>query len=111
MSYVRFSPKQRRAMLWWMPGSGGGYEAIVCDGAVRSGKTLAMGLGFFLWAQARFHGRRFALCGKTIGALRRNVLVELLPKLGSMGADIRERRSENRLTVTQIGRASCRERV
>ena len=104
MSYIPFSPKQRRAMLWWLPGSpDAGYEAIVCDGAVRSGKTLAMGLGFFLWAQARFHGRRFALCGKTIGALRRNVLVELLPKLGAMGADIRERRSENRLTVTLGG--------
>ena len=104
MSYIPFSPKQRKAMLWWLPGSpDAGYEAIVCDGAVRSGKTLAMGLGFFLWAQARFHGRRFALCGKTIGALRRNVLVELLPKLGSMGADIRERRSENRLTVTLGG--------
>ena len=104
MSYIPFSPRQRRAMLWWLPGSpDAGYEAIVCDGAVRSGKTLAMGLGFFLWAQARFHGRRFALCGKTIGALRRNVLTELLPKLGSMGADIRERRSENRLTVTLGG--------
>ena len=71
MSYVRFSPKQRKAMLWWIPGSGEGYEAIVCDGAVRSGKTLAMGLGFFLWAASSFHGQRFALCGKTIGALRR----------------------------------------
>ena len=104
MSYIPFSPRQHRAMLWWLPGSpDAAHEAIVCDGAVRSGKTLAMGLGFFLWAQARFHGRRFALCGKTIGALRRNVLVELLPKLGSMGADIRERRSENRLTVTLGG--------
>ena len=79
MSYVRFSPKQRRAMVWWLPGSmDAGFEAIVCDGAVRSGKTLAMGLGFFLWAQSCFSGRRFALCGRTIGALRRNVL--MLPR-------------------------------
>ena len=100
MSYVAFSPKQRRAMLWWMPGGAdAGYEAIVCDGAVRSGKTLAMGLGFFLWAGTSFRGRRFALCGKTIGALRRNVLTELLPRLRELGAVIRERRSENRLTV------------
>ena len=100
MSYVSFSPKQRRAMLWWLPGSAdAGFEAIVCDGAVRSGKTLAMGLGFFLWAQAVFHGRRFALCGKTIGALRRNVLTELLPRLKELGAAVQERRSENRLTL------------
>ena len=107
MSYVRFSPKQRRAMAWWLPGSAdAGYEAIVCAGAVRSGKTLAMGLGFFLWAQAGFRGRRFALCGKTIGALRRNVLTELVPRLTELGADIRERRSENRLTVCFGGRSN-----
>ena len=104
MSYVRFSPKQRKAMLWWLPGGvEAGHEAIVCDGAVRSGKTLAMGLGFFLWSGACFQGRRFALCGKTIGALRRNVLTELLPKLRELGAEIQERRSENRLTVTLGG--------
>ena len=104
MSYVPFSPKQRRAMTWWMPGNPDrGYEAIVCDGAVRSGKTMAMGLGFFLWAQAVFTGRRFALCGKTIGALRRNVLAELLPRLEELGAQIQERRSENRLTVSLGG--------
>ena len=107
MSYVRFSPKQRRAMAWWLPGSpDGGKEAIVCDGAVRSGKTLAMGLGFFLWAQASFDGRRFALCGKTIGALRRNVLVEILPKLKELGASFQERRSENKLTLRLGGRTN-----
>ena len=100
MSYVRFSPKQRRAVVWWMPGGEDErFEAIVCDGAVRSGKTLAMGLGFFLWAQTVFHGRRFALCGKTIGALRRNVLAELMPRLKELGAELAERRSENKLTV------------
>ena len=107
MSYVRFSAKQRRAMNWWLPGGpDGSREAIVCDGAVRSGKTLAMGLGFFLWAQASFHGRRFALCGKTIGALRRNVLAELVPRLTELGAKFQERRSENRLTVTLGGRTN-----
>ena len=100
MSYVRFSPKQRRAVVWWLPGgTDSRYEAIVCDGAVRSGETLAMGLGFFLWAGSSFHGRRFALCGKTIGALRRNVLAELLPRLKELGAEFTERRSENKLTV------------
>ena len=106
MSYVRFSPKQRKAMLWWMPGSGGGYEAIVCDGAVRSGKPLAMGLGFFLWAQSSFHGQRFALCGKTIGALRRNVPAELLPRLRELGAEFQERRSENKLTLRLAGHSN-----
>ena len=107
MSYVSFSPKQKKAVTWWLPGSpDAGYEAIVCDGAVRSGKTLAMGLGFFLWAQSSFHGRRFALCGKTIGALRRNVLAELVPRLRELGAELIERRSENKLTLRLGGRSN-----
>jgi PBSX family phage terminase large subunit len=78
-------------------------EAIVCDGAVRSGKTLAMGLSFFLWACVCFHGQRFGICGKTISSLRRNVLAEVLPKLGEMGATWQEKRSENLLTLKFLG--------
>jgi hypothetical protein len=44
-----FSEKQRVVLTWWMPGSPhAGQDAILCDGAVRSGKTLAMGVSFFL---------------------------------------------------------------
>ncbi len=75
------------------------FDAIICDGAVRSGKTLCMGLGFFLWAMTRFDAQRFGLCGKTITSLRRNVLSELQPKLAELGFSFTERRSENRLTV------------
>ena len=104
MSIQTFSEKQRRAMLWWLPGGPDRErEAIVCDGAVRSGKTLAMGLGFFLWAQTEFHGKRFALCGKTIGSVRRNVLTEILPRLAGLGMTWKERYSENRLTVSFCG--------
>ena len=104
MTYRRFSAKQKRGLNWWMAGSGdAGYEAIVCDGAVRSGKTLAMGLSFFLWAMVCFDGQRFGVCGKTISALRRNVLGEVLPKLAGLGAVWKEKRSENLLTVTFRG--------
>ena len=104
MSIAAFSPKQKKAMTWWMPGSGSeGCEALVCDGAVRSGKTLAMGLGFFLWAMVCFQGQRFALCGKTIAALRRNVLAEVLPKMGEMGAVWKEKRTENKVVMEFLG--------
>ena len=89
-----FSPKQLRAMTWWMPRSPDrDCEAIVCDGAVRSGKTLSMGLGFFLWAMCRFDGRQFGLCGKTMGSLRRHVLQELTPWLEMLGMPVTERYS------------------
>ena len=105
MSYREFSRKQKRVLTWWAPGSPDRKkEAIICDGAVRSGKTMAMGLGFFLWAQASFDGQRFGICGKTIASLRRNVLAEILPRLEGMGAVWKERRSENLVTVRFLGR-------
>ena len=94
---AHFSPKQRKVLTWWCRRSG--WEAIICDGAVRSGKTFSMGLSFFLWAQACFDGRQFGLCGKTIVSLRRNLLTELVPYLRRLGFDCRETRSENLLTV------------
>ena len=104
MKYTAFSDKQRRVINWWMPGSETcRYEAIVCDGAVRSGKTLAMGMGFFLWAMTCFDKQRFGICGKTIQSLRRNVLAEILPRLTGLGMSWKEKRSENLLTVTFHG--------
>ena len=104
MSYQSFSPKQRQVLRWWMPGDpNAGKEAILCDGAVRSGKTLVMGLSFFLWAQTCFQGQRFGACGKTISSLRRNVLSEILPRLEGLGASWKERRTENLVTVKFLG--------
>ena len=102
---MSFSPKQRTVMTWWMPGNRNAhFDAIVCDGAVRSGKTLAMGLSFFLWAMTCFDGKKFGVCGKTIASLKRNVLSEILPRLEEFGAVWKEKRTENLVTVTFRGR-------
>lgn len=102
---MRFSPKQRQVLTWWMPDSPhAGREAIFCDGAVRSGKTLAMGLGFFLWAMCSFRGQMFGLCGKTIGSVRRNMVATVVPLITSLGMQVREKRSENLLLVQWRGR-------
>lgn len=87
-------------LSWWQRED---WEAIICDGAVRSGKTFSMGVSFFLWAQARFDGKQFGLCGKTIVSLRRNLLTELVPYLRRIGMSIREKRSENLLVVRFAG--------
>ena len=95
-----FSPKQRRVLTWWRPGSPEkGKQAILCDGAVRSGKTLCTGLSFFCWAMRSFHRRNFALCGKTIVSVRRNLLEELLPLLERMGFQCEQKVSRNILKV------------
>ena len=62
-----------------------------------------MGVSFVLWAQARFDGKQFGLCGKTIVSLRRNLLTELVPYLRRIGMSIREKRSENLLIVRFAG--------
>ena len=103
-----FSNKQLRAMTWWVPksrdkGFDASRTASELNGkivpAVRSGKTLAMGLGFFLWAMSCFSGRRFALCGKTRGGVRRNVVEELLPWLRKLGMTVLDHRGAQVLTV------------
>ena len=100
----QFSAKQKTAMTWWANPRYQEYDAIICDGAVRSGKTLSMGMGFFLWAMRRFSGEQFALCGKTIVSLRRNVLHEILPKVTALGFHCEEKRSENLVIVRSGGR-------
>ena len=55
-----------------------GYDALICDGAVRSGKTSIMSLSFFLWAMSNFSGCSFAFCGKSVGAVERNIVTPLL---------------------------------
>lgn len=71
---IVFSEKQMRVLTWWMENAE--LDGIICDGAVRSGKTFSMGVSFFLWAQGCFDGKQFGLCGKTIHSLRRNLLTE-----------------------------------
>ena len=102
--FQAFSEKQKQVLTWWMPGNPNCHrEAIICDGAVRSGKTMAMGLSFFLWAQSCFDGKQFGVCGKTIASLRRNVLSEILPKLEALGAVWKEKRTENLLIMRFLG--------
>ena len=88
-------------MTWWNRPDLKRYDAIICDGAVRSGKTMATVCGFFLWSMTAFDGGVFALCGKTVGALRRNLLLPLGGWLGE-GFTLKEHRGDNKLTV-QVG--------
>ena len=70
-----FSKKQRQVLNWWCDSSPvKEYDGIIADGAIRSGKSLSMSLSFVLWAMSRYEGMNFAMCGKTVGSFRRNVL-------------------------------------
>ncbi len=102
---LEFSAKQLRAMTWWLPNrKDSQHDIIICDGAVRSGKTLALSLGFFLWAMCCFDGRKFGLCGRTRSGFWRNVLTEVLPWLRKLGVKTEYSQQEHRLTARLGGR-------
>lgn len=105
MTYQKFSKRQLLALTWWARPRFRGRDAIICDGSVRSGKTLCMAVGFILWSLSAFDGQKFAICGKTIESLRRNVIVNLPTWLEGL-AQVVENRSENKVTVTIDGRTN-----
>lgn len=74
-------------------------QGIIADGAIRSGKTLAMSLSFCLWAMTCFNGQNFAMCGKTVGSFRRNVLATLKLMLKSRGYVVEDHRADNMLII------------
>ncbi len=85
-------------MTWWNRPALKGYDGIICDGAVRSGKTVCMTDGFFLWSMSRFNGQVFGICGKTVVSLRRNIIANLQQWLGGI-LEIREYPSQSKLVV------------
>lgn len=50
------------------------YDMLICDGAIRSGKSVGCILSFILWAMNTFNGVNFAICSKTIKACERNII-------------------------------------
>ena len=85
---------------WWIYNSPyKDKDGIIADGSIRSGKTTVMSLSFVIWAMDTFDGENFALCGKTIQSLRRNVIKQLKKMLKSRGYTVEEHRSENSMTI------------
>ena len=83
-----FSKKQKKAMTWWMSGSPvSGRDILIADGAIRSGKTVALINGFIDWSLAEFSDENFILVGKSMGALTKNVLNPLKRMLTTKGYD------------------------
>lgn len=95
-----FSNKQKMILTWWRPSSPVSHlDGIIADGAIRSGKTLSMSLSFVMWAMDSFNGYNFAICGKTIGSLRRNVITTLKQMLRSRGYRVTDKRADNLLII------------
>lgn len=105
MKYAVFSPRSLLTMTWWQTERYKDKDAIICDGSIRSSKTVSMSIGFILWSCSCFNGKTFAICGKTIESLRRNVITQL-PTLFEGLCKITERKSENLMVVSLDGRVN-----
>lgn len=99
-----FSKKQRKVLNWWCNDSPvKNKDGIIADGAIRSGKTVSMSMSFVLWAMSTFQEQNLAMCGKTIGSFRRNVLTILKLMLLSRGYKIKDHRADNMVEISRKG--------
>ena len=75
-------------------------KAIICDGSVRSGKTVSMIIGFVHWAMRFFDGKNFGICGKTVSSTERNIITPLLSMVDITDYyDVTYRRGDSILTI------------
>ena len=99
-----FSKKQKKILTWWLQESPvHDKDGIIADGAIRSGKTVSMALSFVIWAMESFKEQNFAMCGKTIGSFRRNVLTVLKLMLRSRGYKVKDHRADNLVEIRRKG--------
>lgn len=78
----------------------GRYDGVIADGAVRSGKTVAMVAAFLAWSLGTFRGRDFIVAGQSVGAVTRNVVGPMKQILREdFGLGYKHNRGDGTLTV------------
>lgn len=98
--FEKFSTKQMQVFTWWCKSSPyKDHNGIIADGSIRAGKTVSMAVSFIIWAMDTFDRQNFTMCGKTVGAFRRNVWKWLKPVLLLHGFGVEESRTENLATI------------
>lgn len=83
------------------------YDALICYGAIRSGKTSLMMVAFVDWAMREFNGKRFGICGKTVKSAIENVISPYLAMTRTKEMySTKFNRSTGLLTITRNGRTN-----
>ena len=100
MRIEKFSPKQSFVLVWWLDNLKGKFDAIICNGAIRSGKTFCLGISFIIWSFYKFNEKSFAICGKTIKSIKRNFIFPVLNFLNNLGFKCLFKFAENTLIVS-----------
>ena len=95
MIIKEFSPKQAEILKFIFDDR----NYMICDGAVRSGKTVVMILAYIMWAMENFNDTNFAICGKTVSNAERNI-IKPLQSIEGMPYRMRYKLSNRCLTVS-----------
>jgi PBSX family phage terminase large subunit len=74
MTFETLSQKQKQVFKWCYDDT---YKALICDGSVRSGKTISMITSCIRWAMSEFNNATFGICGKTVQSAERNIIMPL----------------------------------
>ena len=105
MKYEPFSKKQLQLLTWWTEKSPlKNRFGVIAEGSIRAGKTICMSLSFLFWSMQKFKNNNFAICGKTVGSVRRNVITPLIEMLKLRGYKVVDKRTEGYLVVAFKGR-------
>lgn len=80
------------------------FDALICDGSIRSGKTVFMMLGFVDDAMRRFKNQRFGICGKTVDSTIKNIVMPYMQTVYANEKYVLEwKRADKVLEVTGNG--------
>lgn len=87
---------------WWRDDSPvKDKQGIIADGAIRSGKTVAMAVSFVIWGMTNFDRQNFIMAGKTVKSFQRNVLKPLQAILPGRGYSCRYLQTDGLLRVSK----------
>lgn len=98
MLIQKFSSKQMDVMAFGLDDR----PILIADGAVRSGKTVAVSISFLAWAMETFDKATFIIAGKTISSAERNVIMPLMT-IENLPYSMDYRRSDRQLLVKGNG--------
>ena len=99
-----FSAKQMKVLNWWAEDSPVKDKFMcIADGSIRSGKSVVICLSFLLYVMSKFNQQNVAIGGKSVGSVRRNIMIPLKGMLLTLGYEYVEHRSENYMEITKEG--------
>lgn len=89
------SRKQQFVFKWWRLDKYKDYDALICDGSIRAGKTISMALSYIDWATETFDNVNIGIAGKTIQSCRRNVITPLKQMMIGRKYRVKDNQSRN----------------